>query len=44
MEVYSQCSSIGPDNGLAPSIWQAIIWTNGGLFTDEYMYHSASMS
>ena len=23
---------------------EAIIWTNGGLFTDAYMHHSASMS
>ena len=25
-----QHSSIGSDNGLAPTRWQAIIWTNGG--------------
>ena len=23
-------SSTGPDNGLAPARWQAIIWTNDG--------------
>ena len=37
-------SSIGSDNGLAPSRRQAIIWTNDGQFTDAYMRHSASMS
>ena len=26
-----QYSSIGSDNGLAPTRWQVIIWTNGGL-------------
>ena len=35
---------IGLDNGLAPTRWQAIIWTNGGYFIDAYMLHSASMS
>ena len=35
-EVCSQISiqqkaNIGSDNGLAPSGWQAIIWTNDGL-------------
>ena len=25
-------TSIGSDNGLAPNRWQAIIWTNYGLF------------
>ena len=30
--------------GLAPTVQQAIIWTNDGLFTDAYMRHSASMS
>ena len=39
-----QCSSIGLDNGLAPTRRQAIIWTKDGKFTDEYMRHSASMS
>ena len=39
-----QYSSNGSDNGLAPSRRQAIIWTNGGWFTDAYMRHSASMS
>ena len=32
------------DNVLAPTKWQAIIWTNEGKFTDEYMRHSASKS
>ena len=36
--------SIGLDNGLAPARRQAIIWTNGCLFTDAYMRLSASMS
>ena len=27
---------IGSDNGFAPTRWQAIIWTNNGLFTDTY--------
>ena len=39
-----QYSSIGPDNGLAPSKRQAIIWTNEAHFDDAYMRHSASMS
>ena len=38
-----QYSNIGSDNGLAPSRWQAIIWTNDGYITDPYMRHSASM-
>ena len=37
-------SSIGSDNGLAPTRRQAIFWTNAGLFIDTYMRHSASMS
>ena len=28
---YGPIDSIGSDNGLAPSRWQAIIWTNDGL-------------
>ena len=32
------------DNGLTPSRRQAIIWTNGGKFTEAYMRHSASVS
>ena len=39
-----QYSSIVSDNGLAPTRRQAIIWSNGGKFTDAYMRHSASMS
>ena len=39
-----QYSIIGSDNGLAPSRWQAIIWTNNGSITNAYMRHSASMS
>ena len=39
-----QYSSIGSDNGLAPTRWQAIIWTNDDNFTDAYMRHSALMS
>ena len=39
-----QYSSIGSDNGLAPSRRQAIIWNNDDLFTDAYMRHLASMS
>ena len=35
---------ISSDNGLAPSRWQAIIWTNDGELTDTYMSHSASVS
>ena len=31
----NQYSSIGSDNGLAPTRWQAIIWTNDGQFTDS---------
>ena len=36
-------SIIGSDNSLAPTRHQAIIWTNDGLFTDEYMRYTASM-
>ena len=32
-----QYSSIGSDNGLAPTRQQAIIWANDGYFTDTYM-------
>ena len=39
-----QYSSIGSDNGLAPTRRQAIIWTNTGFFTGAYMRHSASVS
>ena len=39
-----QYSSLGSDNGLAPTRRQAIVWTNAGLITDAYMRHSASMS
>ena len=37
-----QYSSIGWDNGMAPSRRQAIVWNNGGWFTDTYMLHLAS--
>ena len=37
-------SSIGLDNGLAPTRRQAIIWTNDGQIPDAYMRPSASMS
>ena len=30
--IYNQWVSIGLDSGLAPKRWQAIIWTNYGLF------------
>ena len=33
----------GSDYGLVPTRWQAIIWTNDGNFTQEYMHHSASI-
>ena len=39
-----QYSSIGSDNGLAPTRQQAIIWTNDDKFTDAYLLHLASMS
>ena len=42
--LISYSSDNGPDNGLAPSRRQAIVWTNGGQFTDADMRHSASMS
>ena len=32
-----QYSSIGSDNGLAPTMLQVIIWTNDGKFTDACM-------
>ena len=38
-----QDSNIGSDYGLAPARRQAIVWTNGGEFTDAYMRHSASI-
>ena len=37
-------SSIGSDNGLAPTRRQAIIWTNDGKVTDACMRHSTPMS
>ena len=37
LRVQLTWSSIGSDNGLAPSRLQAIIWTNGGYFTDAYI-------
>ena len=30
--------------GMAQSTLQAIMWTSGGYFTDEYKHHSGSMS
>ena len=44
--INQQYSSIGSNNGLAPTRRQAIIWTNDGKFTVTYRYmrHSASMS
>ena len=35
---------LGQINGLAPTRWQAIIWTNDVLITDAYMRYSAPMS
>ena len=44
-QVYnSQQFSIGSDNGLAPTRWKGIIWTNDAYFTDAYMRRTASMS
>ena len=37
-------SSIGSDNGLAPSRRQTIIWTSDGKFTDAHMRRSTWMS
>ena len=39
-----QNPSIGPDNGLALTRWQAIVWTNDINLTDAYMRYSAWMS
>ena len=36
-----QYSSLGSDNGLAPSRRQAIIWTNDGFFTDTNMIYAS---
>ena len=44
LESCQQYSIIGTDNGLVPNRWQAIIWTHGGGFTDEYMHHLVLMS
>ena len=44
VSILQYSSIIGPDNGLAPSRRQAIIWTNGYKFADAYMRHSFSMS
>ena len=44
LESCQQYSIIGTDNGLVPNRWQAIIWTHGGWFTDEYMHHLVLMS
>ena len=32
-------NNIGSDIGLAPTRWQAIIWTNDGQITDTCMRH-----
>ena len=32
-------SSVGSDNGLAPTRPQTIIWTNDGLIADAYIRH-----
>ena len=37
-------NDIGLDNGLAPTMRQAIIWTNDGQITHAYMRHTASKS
>ena len=39
-----QHSSVGSDNGLAPTRRQAIVWTNVCYFADAYMRCSASVS
>ena len=44
LEVNSQYSSIGSDNGLAPIRRQAIIRTNDEYLIDACMGHTASMS
>ena len=44
LRVKLTISSIGSDNGLVLSRWQAIIWTNVGKFTNANMPHLASMS
>ena len=44
LRVQLAISSIGSDNGLAPTRRQAIIWSNDGHFTDADMRHSSSMS
>ena len=43
-ENIKQYSSIGSDNDIVPARQQAIVWSNDGLFTDEYMLNSFSMS
>ena len=44
LESNWQYSSIVSDNGLAPTRWQAIIWSNDGKLTDACMRRSASVS
>ena len=44
LRVKLAISSIGSDNGLAPTRRQAIIWINDGFIADTYMCHPASMS
>ena len=39
-----QYSKAGSENSMAPTRRQAIIWTNGGEFTNVCMHHSASRS
>ena len=38
LRVNWQYSSIGSDNGLAPTRRHAIFWTNDGKFTNAYKY------
>ena len=39
-----QYSSIGLDNGLAPTRCKVIIWTKDSWFTEAYLRHSVSMT
>ena len=42
--VQVMITTIDSDNSLSPGWRQAIIWINGGYFTDAYMRHSTSVS
>ena len=39
MDLTNNKPDNGFDNGLVPSRWPAIVWTNDDLFTNTYLSH-----